>query len=697
MAALFLSNPALQQTLAELSKTAQPSSVADVAALGVFVLGSAGYLLKDYTWDKPDPHRHVWYERPQLKHNDASGSSSSARKETRNIAQKLDEAGKDVVVFWGSQSGTAEGFANRLARECRVRFGLQAMAADLSDFDPDTIALIPRAKLAVFIMATFGEGDPSDNAHAFWDFLHKQQHPSLPDLRYVAFGLGNSSYKHYNRVVDVVAAALDRAGASPLMGVAKADDAHGQTEEDFMAWKEELFGVFKAELGVEEHETAYEATVQADEDESLAPIDLHHGEPVQHGKTAPGTSSIRALAVTNHRELFAASDRNCIHMELDLTDHPQLVYKTGDHLAVWPTNPDDEVTRLLAILGRADRASVPIAIKSLDATQKLGVPTPTTAAALLSNYLEICAPVPRATLLSLATFAPSEEAKAYLLHLGQDRTAYADFTSRTHLTVGRILQLASNGAPWPALPLSFLIEALPPLRPRYYSLSSSSVLAPRHAAITALVANTPLPNNPTAPLIPGLTTSYLHALTQSPTNPKIHAQIRRSHFKLPALGSTPIIMAAAGTGIAPFRAFVAERARLHALRKPVARMLLFFGCRHPDQDFLYRDELAEMQRQLGGLLTVVTAFSRRGDGDGPGAGGRVYVQDRMREHSAEVARLLADEGASFYICGRASMAREVGRVVGHAMAAAKGWGEVETREWQEGFKRRGKWFEDVWG
>lgn len=124
----ILSSPAFQQTLQELSKAASPKSAADIAALGVLALGSAGYLLRGYTWDKPDPYDYIWYERPQLK----NGGALNAKKETRNIAQKLEETNKDLVIFWGSQSGTAEGFANRLARECHLRFGLETMAADLS-------------------------------------------------------------------------------------------------------------------------------------------------------------------------------------------------------------------------------------------------------------------------------------------------------------------------------------------------------------------------------------------------------------------------------------------------------------------------------------------------------------------------------------------------------------------------------------
>ncbi|KAH7064935.1 putative NADPH-cytochrome P450 reductase [Macrophomina phaseolina] len=710
----LLSNPAFQQTLKELSQVAKPQSAADIAALGVLALGSAGYLLRGYTWDKPDPYDYIWYERPQLK----NGGALNAKKETRNIAQKLDEANKDLVIFWGSQSGTAEGFANRLARECHLRFGLEAMAADLSDFDAETIALIPESKLAIFICSTFGEGDPSDNTAGLWDWLLKSSDTSLKNLRYFAFGLGNSNYKYYNRVIDVIVEKLDQFGARPMLPVGKADDAEGGTEEDFMAWKDELFNVFKKDLNLEEREIKYEPTLATVEDESLEPIDLHHGEPVHprdNPKAAAACSPIKALKIQNPRELFHTKTRNCVHLDLDLSDHPEMKYKTGDHLAVWPTNPDGEVETLLTALGLSDRRDVPISIKSLDPTLKVKVPTPTTASALFRYYLEICAPVSRDTILSVSPFAPTSEAKSFLLTLGKDKAAYHAYLTHTHLTLGRLLQLAAPNTTWPALPLSYLIETLPRLQPRYYSISSSSVISPRHPSITALVSTTPLPAAPQPTVIPGLASNYLlahaHALI-SPSAPhpnqqctytlsgpsdalaggKLFAHVRKSKFKLPISGATPLVMVAAGTGLAPFRAFVAERARLHAMGKDVGRMLLFFGCRHPDEDYIYREELETCEHELGGKMSIVTAFSRV-EGEGSK---KVYVQDRVSERVEEVLGLL-DEGANFYVCGRASMAREVGKRVGEGMRKRQGWGDQEVREWSEGIKRRGKWLEDVWG
>ncbi|OQE23148.1 hypothetical protein PENSTE_c009G06203 [Penicillium steckii] len=697
------------ELLDQLSKYGTPTGVADYVALAIIAGISGAYVSRGYLWDQPDPYAYLAYERPQLKNGGQAGAN--ANKETRNIAQKLEETGKNIVVFWGSQSGTAEGFAHRLTREVSIRWGQECMTADLSDYDPVTISEIPNTKLAIFIVSTYGEGDPSDNTVEFWSWITKTTEASLSNLRYAAFGLGNTNYKFYNKVVDIVVEGLNKFGAQSLMPIGKANDAEGATEEDFMSWKDQLFSVFKEHLGFQEVEAKYIPSLLVQEDESLEPIDLHHGEPhgQSDGSKANQSSVVRTLSISNSRELFTSSDRHCLHMDLDLTSQPELTYKTGDHLAIWPGNPDSEVDLLLQVLGTSSRRDMPLHIKAVDSATKVTIPSPTTTSALFRYYLEICAPVNRDNVRDLAQFAPTPEAKAYLLQLGQDKNQYANFINRTHLNLGRLLQLACPGQTWSNLPLAYLVETLPHIRPRYYSISSSSVVSPRKPSITAIATTTPLPDN-SSELIHGVTSNYLLAISQqaqSQPHPygityhlngpsdalkdgKVFAHIRRSKFKLPITGKTPLIMVAAGTGLAPFRAFLSERCQVQKIGKEIGQMIFFFGCRNPDEDFIYKEELEEMQKTLGDKLRLVTAFSRQ---EGTP---RKYVQDRVSELGEDVVKLI-DEGGSFYVCGRAGMAREVEKAVGSTMMAVKGWSEDEVNNWSKAVKKKNKWQEDVWG
>lgn len=675
-------NPVFQILLSPpLVHTFRPSSVIDGLAVIILLFAFISYHSRGYLWDKPDPYYHVYFQRPQVAEGYSDGNANS----TRDIAQRLAKGKHQCVIFWGSQSGTAERFAEALGRECLARFDINALVADLSDYDADSIANIQKTYFAIFLLSTYGEGDPSDNTGGLWDWIRAvaEKGVKLENLRYFAFGLGNSNYKYYNRVLDVVADALDAAGAQSLIPRHKADDANGGTEEDFQSWKDDVFALLRR-MGYEERSIEYQPNISVDETDNsdCTPV-LTTSKIHQPSGT---NSAIAPLLIKSARELFITRDRNCLHMELDL-GNSNLGYKTGDHIGIWPCNPDEEVDRLVDILGLQGRRNGILTVTPRDKAAKVKIPSPTTIDAAFRHHLEICGPVARKMVLEIAQFAPTPKAKAILLELSQNRDSYERLTATKHITFARLLQLASPTKQWTTLPLSFVIENLLPLQPRYYSISSSSIISPRKITITALVVNKILPAQ-SAVVIPGLTSNYLLA-TSNLANTTILAHVRKSKFKLPITSSTPLILISAGTGFAPFRAFLQERAKLHAIGKPIGKIFLFFGCRNRD-DFIYREEIEKIQSQLGDALYVVTAFSRDGNSH------KVYVQDRVGEHAAKVIEML-ETGANMYICGKASMAREVDRKLEHTVGKAKQLSEAEVKAWADGLKKRGKWRADVWG
>ncbi|PPJ52260.1 hypothetical protein CBER1_10582 [Cercospora berteroae] len=334
----------------------------------VFALATLAAAVAIYFWlvrEEPDPYAYKLYERPQEAMIGQRGG-----KATKDIGEKLGQIGADIVIFWGSQSGTAERMANRLGKEIRQRFGQKALVADVSDYEPGSLGSLQENKFALFIVSTFGEGDPSDNIHDLWNWLDTAKGTPVKNLRYAALGLGNSSYKYFNAVVDVVVAKLDKLGAKILLPVGKADDAQGQTEEHYLEWKGAVFELLKEKMGYEEHEPVYEPALKVEQDLSLEPIDLFQGEPCVQDRSRKASrlvSPVHALPVKATRELFdVAKDRNCIHMELDLQECPGLKYKTGDHLGVWAQNPQGEVDILLRCLGLYDERKNPISLRSLE-------------------------------------------------------------------------------------------------------------------------------------------------------------------------------------------------------------------------------------------------------------------------------------------------------------------------------------------
>ncbi|KAH6662720.1 putative NADPH-cytochrome P450 reductase [Halenospora varia] len=671
-----------------------PATLDDSLGLLVIFAVSIAYLSRGRFWDKKDPLHHLWFEKPQADLGERGLASLN-----RSIAIKLEETNKDIVIFWGSQSGTAERLAVRLSRELRRRFGIEAILADLSDYDAASIAQIPSTKVAIFILSTYGDGDPPDNVNELWSWIAANEDASLRSLRYAGFGLGNSNYNAYNRVIDVVAEAFDKLGAQSLLSVGKADDLRGSTVEDFLSWQDALFGALTTILHYRQQDFGYQPTLSTVYDESMDIIDLHLGEPIeprQGKKGDPERSKIHLLPLKESRELFSNSERSCLHLEFDLSHHAQLKYKTGDHLAVWPQNPEEAVERLLDVLGVQSQRNLPLSISIAEPGTELKFPTPTTLNALFKHYLDICGPISRDLLSSLIQFAPSKSSKSLLEQLSSDGAACTQYLARKYVTIGQLLvDLGGAGTTWSSIPLSFLLEYLPPMKPRYYSISSSSVVQPQSIAITTLVSNIPI-NGDINNRLPGLTTNYMARMTPPS---KLHAHVQRSRFKLPISATTPLILIAAGTGIAPFRAFLAERMRLHRMNRLIGRCLLFYGARSAHSEFLYADELAQVHKELGtALVEVVTAFSRdEAEGQGSPITGKCYVQDQVKERFGDVATLVLEKNAWIYICGSAGMGQGVGRVMGECFEGEMGWDGERYREWAAQMKRTRKWQEDVWG
>lgn len=165
----------------------------DVIVLSALFVGTVAYFTKGKYWAvAKDPYANAF-------------SNTAKAGKTRNILEKLEEMGKNCIILYGSQTGTAEDYASRLAKEGKSRFGLETMIADLEDYDFDNLDTIPSDKIVMFVLATYGEGEPTDNAVDFHEFLtaddvqfSEDRSPALDNLNYVAFGLGNNTYEHYN-------------------------------------------------------------------------------------------------------------------------------------------------------------------------------------------------------------------------------------------------------------------------------------------------------------------------------------------------------------------------------------------------------------------------------------------------------------------------------------------------------------------
>lgn len=280
-------------------------------------------------------------------------------------------------------------------------------------------------------------------------------------------------------------------------------------EEDYLAWKDGMWEVVLREMGWEEGSGGDVADFEIKE------LTSESGNLPDEKKIYLGELSQRALTGTRGvfdaknpypaplvgaRELFLGGDRNCVHAEFDIKDSG-IRYQAGDHVGVWPLNPDAEVARILKALGLQDKHDQVIDIVSLDpALAKVPFPTPTTYDAIFRHYIDINAVASRQAVGGLARWAPEgSEARRIMERWGGSKDIYHSEVAEQCLKLSEVLMLANGEDPganpfddsykvtaW-AIPFDRIISVIPRLQPRYYSISSSPKIHPNSIHVTAVV------------------------------------------------------------------------------------------------------------------------------------------------------------------------------------------------------------------
>nr|AAF89958.1 NADPH-dependent cytochrome P450 oxidoreductase [Cunninghamella elegans] len=684
----------------------------------------------------------AWFTRRQLSERlFGTGQSNATPKPTtpqapkreRNFVKVMEQQGRKVIFFYGSQTGTAEDFASRLAKQCSQKYGVSCMTADIEMYDLSYLDTLSEDSLVCFVMATYGEGEPTDNAVDFWEQFITDESPvfseggeTLENLRYLMFGLGNKTYEHYNAVARILDKKLTGLGAKRIGERGEGDD-DGSLEEDFLAWQESMWPTFCDALGVDENNAQQgprQASYSVDElKEEYKNDDVYFGELGTKSKDSSRVvydAKRPYNAPITTRELFNSSERHCLHVDIDISG-TNLSYQTGDHVAMWPTNNEDEVLRLANILGLQDKLDNVISVKAIDpaAPKQHPFPVPTTYRAIFRHYIDICAPASRQSLMSFVEFAPTDSAKDLLKLLATDKDEYRLKVGEAVRNLGEVLELVSGNdkdtqpGSFTSVPFDLIVETIPRLQPRYYSISSSS--KENSSIISATCVTLAYQPDPTPDrTVYGVNTNFLYRIhTQSSDNDiqglpkydlagprkaflneqgqshKLPIHIRRSQFKLPRNTSCPVIMIGPGTGVAPFRGFVRERALQKKEGKSVGPTVLFFGNRHSEHDFLYSDEWPELFNTLGDDSKLITAFSRETEH-------KVYVQHRLEENGKDIWQLL-EKGAYIYVCGDArNMARDVNQTFVNLAMEYGEKTEQKALDYVKSLRNTGRYQEDVW-
>ncbi|KAG6442564.1 hypothetical protein O3G_MSEX002457 [Manduca sexta] len=610
-----------------------------------------------------------------------------------SFINKLKSSGRSLVVFYGSQTGTAEEFAGRLAKE-GMRYKMKGMVADPEECDMEELMKLQEIpnSLAVFCMATYGEGDPTDNSMEFYEWI-KNGDPDLTGLNYAVFGLGNKTYEHYNAVAIYLDKRLEELGATRVFELGLGDD-DANIEDDFITWKDKFWPAVCEKYNIEstgEEELIRQFRLVVHAPDEIPPNNVFTGEIARlHSlqvQRPPYDAKNPFLAqIKVNRELHHGGDRSCLHVELDISDS-KMRYEAGDHVAIYPINDSNLVERLGNLTGSNLDEIFSLINTDQESTKKNPFPCPTSYRTALSHYIEITA-LPRTHILrELAEYCADEKDKQQLLLMAtnsqEGKALYQSFVVDACRNIVHILEDLPSCKP----PMDHICELLPRLQPRYYSISSSPKLHPETVHITAVVVQY---KTPTGRVNKGVATTWLaqHKPEEGKPLPRVPVYIRKSQFRLPMQPQTPIIMVGPGTGLAPFRGFLQERAFVRANGKEVGDNILYFGCRHRDQDYIYKEELEEFEKN--GDVQLKLAFSRD-------QAHKIYVTHLLEKDLDQLWDIIGNRNGHFYICGDAkNMAVDVRNIVLKAIQEKGGRTESEAVQFLKKLESMKKYSADVW-
>lgn len=570
-----------------------------------------------------------------------------------------DGAAAPILVLYGSNTGSSEAFANRIAGEAPTH-GYAPTVAAMDDYAGN----LPKDGTIIVVTASY-EGQPPDNARQFVSWVEALGEGALAGTRFAVFGCGNRQWaRTWQAIPKRVDAALAKAGATRIAERGEADSG-GDFFGAFDEWYAGLLPALDKTPGKAASAPPPAAGLQvefvkAGRESALRLGDLQRGVVVENRElvdmSAPGARSKR-------------------HVELALPEG--MTYRAGDYLAVLARNPDAVVDRVLRRFGLASDALV--VLRREGGTANLPTGRPMSCGELLANYLELAQPATRGQVATLAAATACPPEKAELEKMAGE--TYEKLVLEPRCSVIDLLDRFQS------CPLGFgqYLDMLPPMRARQYSISSSPLWKPDHVTLTVSVVDAPALSG--VGRFQGVASSYLAHL-QPGDRVSIAVRPSNSRFHPPADPKTPIVMICAGSGVAPFRGFLQDRVVQKQGGQEVGPALLFFGTNHPEVDYLYREEFARWQQ--AGVVDLLPVFAQKPDGEA------TFVQHRVWAERARVGELFR-QGGTVYVCGDGRyMAPAVRETLIRIYQEASGASSEDAQRWADVIEHEhGRYVSDV--
>lgn len=555
------------------------------------------------------------------------------------------KAGEPLVILFGSQTGSAEGLAKKLAKESESR-GFAPKLLALNDYEQ---ANLPAASKAVIISSTWGDGEPPDNAVNFWNWIKADSAPRLENLNFAVLGLGDKNYSDFCGAAKKFDERLAALGAKRLAPRGECDVDY---EVPAKSWIDGLLDKLgEGRAGSPLPATAGNGT-NGVHGVTRSTSEANGVSKPAYGKSNPFPAKLLKNVLLNK----PGSGKEVRHYEIALNGSG-LAYEVGDALGVVPVNCHELVDDVLEALKAKPDENVRFGDNIVSLREAL------------MHHFDVNKPS-QELLATVAKAAPQSELAALLAPEKREDL-------KKWLWGRQVIDLLEL-LPAP-MPVGEFIPMLKRLAPRLYSISSSPKAHPGEVHLTVGAVRYESHGRERK----GVASTFLADRVGDTEFVKVFVQ--PSHgFKPPANGDLPMIMVGPGTGIAPFRAFLEERLVTGAKGKN----WLFFGDQKRDTDFLY-DELLTDWQESGFLTRLDLAFSRDQEK-------KIYVQDRMVENAAELWAWL-EASAHFYVCGDASrMAKDVDAALLKIVETAGGKSADEAKAYVAKLKSDKRYQRDVY-
>ncbi|XP_069471112.1 nitric oxide synthase, inducible [Ambystoma mexicanum] len=656
----------------------------------VFHQEMLSYILTPFYYYQEDPWKtHVWRDETIRRKKKCIKFKVLAKAVLviSTLMQRCMARRAKVTIIYATETGKSETFARKLCTLFNCAFNCKVLCMDeykASDLEKETFLLV--------VTSTFGNGDSPHNGEAFKKSLFALK-KLKNKFRYAVFGLGSSMYPQFCAFAHTVDQRFAQLGASKISLTGEGDELSGQ-EEAFIIWAVHTFKI------------ACETFEIRDRNRILLPKSYtsHETWNPKHHRLVKDTQTLdltKELSNMHSRNVIPMklkarqnlqslkSSRATILLKLSCGKNQDVRYLPGEHVGVFPGNQPELVDGLLALLKDApdNHQTVRLETRSDQGnywTRDQKIP-PCSVTQALTYFLDITTPPSQLLLKKLGLLATEEKDRARLASLSHHLDEYNEWKRFNYPNILEALE----EFPSIAVPATFLLTQLPPLKARYYSISSSQDLVPGEIHLTVGVVNYKTKGGH-GPLHHGVCSTWLNTIGLNET---IHCSVRScSNFLLPENPSRPCLLIGPGTGISPFRSFWQQR--LFDLQKKGVKargMVLLFGCRQSALDHLYKDETEELRRK-GILQAVYTAYSRE-----PGKP-KTYVQDILRNQlGMEVYRIVHEEQGHLYICGDVRMAREVAKALKDIISQKLKLTEEEVEDYFTKLKSQVRYHEDIFG